>query len=59
MMNWRSRPLALFFPIAFLFLLQSEGAWARGRGHGPGHHHGHRQGEKAPWHMSSSSLVST
>lgn len=30
MMNWRSRPLALFLPIAFLFLPQSEGAWARG-----------------------------
>ena len=29
MMNWRSRPLALFLPIAFLFPLQSEGARAR------------------------------
>ncbi len=33
MMNWRSRPLALFLPIAFLLLLQPEGAWARGRAH--------------------------
>jgi hypothetical protein len=28
MMNWRSRPLALFLPIAFLFLPQPEAAWA-------------------------------
>lgn len=41
MMNWRSRPLALFLPIAFLFLPQPEGAWARGRSHGHGQHHGH------------------
>jgi hypothetical protein len=41
MMNWRSRPLALFLPIAFLFLPQPEGGWARGRGHGYGHHHDH------------------
>ena len=41
MMNWRSRPLALFLPIAFLFLPQPEDAWAQGRGHGYGHHHDH------------------
>ena len=41
MMNWRSRPLALFLPIAFLFLPQPEGAWAQGRRHGYGHHHDH------------------
>ncbi len=41
MMNWRSRQLALFLPIAFLFLPQPEGVWARGRGHGYGHHHDH------------------
>ena len=41
MMNWRSRPLALFLPIAFLFLPQPEGAWAQGRGHGYRHHHDH------------------
>ena len=41
MMNWRSRPLALFLPIAFLLLPQPEGVWARGRGHGYGHHHDH------------------
>ena len=41
MMNWRSRPLALFLPIAFLFLPQLEGAWAQGRGHAYGHHHDH------------------
>ncbi len=40
MMNWRSRPLALFLPIAFLLLLEPERAWARGRGHGHGQHHG-------------------
>jgi hypothetical protein len=41
MMNWRSRPLALFLPIAFRFLPQLEGAWARRRGHEYGHHHDH------------------
>jgi hypothetical protein len=41
MTNWRSRPLALFLPIALLFLPQPEGAWAQGRRHGYGHHHDH------------------